>query len=142
MYDVIVIGVGTMGAAACDCLARRGVKVLGIDRFSPPHDRGSHHGDTRMFRMAYYEHSDYVPLLKRSRELWLELNCAEPLPRTVYHEVGGLYMGPADGELFAGSSSTSSFLAICAPLSSTRSIIRAMASSAITSPAHGSYNPM
>ncbi len=95
MYDVIVIGVGTMGAAACDCLARRGVKVLGIDRFSPPHDRGSHHGDTRMFRMAYYEHPDYVPLLKRSRELWLDLRC--------YSEVGGLYMGPENGELVAGS---------------------------------------
>lgn len=108
MYDVIVIGVGTMGAAACDVLARRGVKVLGIDQFSPPHDRGSHHGDTRMFRMAYYEHPDYVPLLKRSRELWLELNQwrssrGDPEPLTCYHEVGGLYMGPADGELVAGS---------------------------------------
>lgn len=100
MYDVIVIGVGTMGAAACDVLARRGVKVLGIDQFSPPHDRGSHHGDTRMFRMAYYEHPDYVPLLKRAYELWQGILCNG---KPVFHQVGGLYMGRPDGELVGQS---------------------------------------
>jgi monomeric sarcosine oxidase len=66
--DVIVVGLGTMGSAALLELARRGVRVVGIDRFSPPHDRGSGHGGSRVIRLAYFEHSDYVPLLRRAYE--------------------------------------------------------------------------
>ena len=66
--DVIVVGLGTMGSAAILELARRGVRVVGIDRFSPPHDRGSGHGGSRVIRLAYFEHSDYVPLLRRAYE--------------------------------------------------------------------------
>ena len=69
-HDVAVIGLGTMGAFACCELARRGVNVIGFDRFSPPHDRGSHSGDTRVFRIAYAEHPDYVPLALRAGDLW------------------------------------------------------------------------
>ena len=68
MADVIVVGLGTMGSAAILELARRGVRVVGIDRFSPPHDRGSGHGGSRVIRLAYFEHSDYVPLLRRAYE--------------------------------------------------------------------------
>ena len=72
-YDVVVVGVGGMGSAALYHLARRGKRVLGIERFDVPHERGSSHGLTRIIRLAYFEHSDYVPLLRRSYELWREL---------------------------------------------------------------------
>lgn len=72
-YDCIVLGVGGMGSAALFHLARRGVKVLGLERFSIPHDQGSSHGITRIIRLAYHEHPSYVPLLRRSFELWREL---------------------------------------------------------------------
>ena len=62
-YDAIVLGTGGVGSAALYHLAQRGVRVLGIDRFDPPHDRGSSHGQTRVIRQAYFEHPDYVPLL-------------------------------------------------------------------------------
>ena len=68
-YDVIVVGVGAMGSSACYHLARCGVGVLGLEQFDIPHNRGSSHGASRMIRMAYYEHPDYVPLLRRSYEL-------------------------------------------------------------------------
>lgn len=71
--DVIVIGLGAMGSAACFQLSRRGVSVIGIDRYTPPHDRGSTHGETRITRLGIGEGSEYVPLVKRSHELWREL---------------------------------------------------------------------
>jgi len=101
MFDVIVIGVGTFGAAACECLARRGVNVLGLEQFTIPHNRGSHHGKSRMFRMAYYEHPDYVPLLKRAYEGWRELEDRSGM--RLFYEVGALYLGHARSELMAGS---------------------------------------
>ena len=72
-YDAIVVGVGGMGSAALYHLARRGLHVLGIERYSVPHERGSSHGVTRIIRLAYYEHTAYVPLLRRAYELWREL---------------------------------------------------------------------
>ena len=62
-----------MGAATCFHLAKRGHRVLGIDRFSVPHNRGSHHGSTRMIRQAYFEDPAYVPLLRRAYQLWHDL---------------------------------------------------------------------
>ena len=72
-YDVIVLGVGGMGSAALYHLARRGLKVLGLERYDIPHDMGSSHGVTRIIRLAYYEDLSYVPLLHRAFELWREL---------------------------------------------------------------------
>jgi sarcosine oxidase len=72
-YDVVVVGVGGMGSAAMYHLARRGKRVLGLERFDVPHEHGSSHGLTRIIRLAYFEHSSYVPLLRRSYELWREL---------------------------------------------------------------------
>lgn len=72
-YDVIVIGLGAMGAATTLQLARRGVRVLGIDQFSPPHALGSSHGDTRITRLAIGEGAAYSPLAMRSHELWREI---------------------------------------------------------------------
>lgn len=72
-YDVIVVGVGGMGSATIYHLARRGIKVLGLERFDIPHTMGSSHGITRVIRLAYFEHPSYVPLLRRAYELWREL---------------------------------------------------------------------
>jgi len=71
--DVIVIGCGGFGSSAMYHLTRRGRKVIGIDRFAPPHNRGSSHGETRLIRKAYFEHPNYVPLLHRAWVLWEEL---------------------------------------------------------------------
>jgi sarcosine oxidase len=95
-FDVIVIGVGGMGAAACYHLARRNVRVLGIERFNIPHDRGSSHGFSRMIRMAYYEHPDYVPLLRRAWKLWEELEVESG--QKILHATGGVYIGPPGSE--------------------------------------------
>jgi len=75
-YDVIVVGVGGMGSAALWQLARRGKRVLGLERFDIPHAMGSSHGVTRIIRLPYYESPEYVPLLKRAYELWREIELA------------------------------------------------------------------
>lgn len=71
-YDVIVAGVGGMGSAACWHLAQRGQRVLGLERFDIGHSMGSSHGMTRIIRLAYFEGSQYVPMVKRAHELWSE----------------------------------------------------------------------
>ena len=99
-FDVIVLGVGGVGSAAALHLADRGLRVLGLDRFEPGHDRGSSHGQTRIIRKAYFEHPDYVPLLERAYQLWadLESRCG----RQLYFPVGVLEVGPADGIVIPG----------------------------------------
>jgi sarcosine oxidase len=71
--DVIVIGLGAMGSAACYQIAKRGANVIGIDRYSPPHNLGSTHGDTRITRLAIGEGEWFVPFALRSHEIWREL---------------------------------------------------------------------
>jgi sarcosine oxidase len=100
-YHTIIIGLGAMGSAAAYHLAKRNVKVLGLDQFSIPHDKGSSHGHTRMIRMAYYEHPHYVPLLRRAYELWHELD--KDAGERVLHVTGGLYMGPPNGPVVHGT---------------------------------------
>jgi len=99
-YDAIVIGTGGVGSAALFHLARRGARVLGLDRFPPGHDRGSSHGRTRIIRQAYFEHPDYVPLLRRAYELWAELGRRRGRP--LLHEIGLLQAGPPDSAVLAG----------------------------------------
>ena len=100
-YDVIVLGVGGMGAAACHHLARRGKRVLGIERFDIPHAMGSSHGVTRIIRQAYYEHPSYVPLLRRAYDLWrgLEASFGEQL----LHVTGSVDAGAPTDEVLKGS---------------------------------------
>src|SRR5687768_8474190 len=100
-FDVIVVGVGGMGSAACCHLAKRGVRVLGLEQFNIPHDLGSSHGFSRMIRTAYYEHADYVPLLRRAWQLWEELGREGGRP--VLHATGGVYIGPKDSEFIQRS---------------------------------------
>jgi sarcosine oxidase len=98
--DVVVLGVGGFGSACLAHLARRGVSVLGLDAFLPGHDRGSSHGDTRIIRQAYYEHPDYVPLLRRACELWRELESESG--RTLMNLCGLALAGPPDSEELSG----------------------------------------
>jgi sarcosine oxidase len=100
LFDVIVIGIGGMGSAACFELARRGLSVLGLERFSLVHDQGSSHGRTRIIRTAYYEHPDYVPLARRSFERWYELErlCGVHL----LTQCGCLSIGAPESEVITG----------------------------------------
>lgn len=100
-YDVIVVGLGGMGSAAAYHLARRGVRVLGLEKFTPAHDRGSSHGGSRIIRQSYFEDPAYVPLLLRAYELWAELQ--QSTGREVYRLTGGVFVGPPDCLTVAGS---------------------------------------
>ena len=73
IFDVIVVGVGGMGSATCYELARRGQRVLGLERFDIGHSMGSSHGDTRMLRLGYFEGQSYVPMVLRAHQLWREI---------------------------------------------------------------------
>ena len=73
-YDVIIVGAGSMGMAAGYYLTLEGKSVLLLDSFNPPHDRGAHHGDTRIIRHAYGEGTSYVPLALRAQKLWFDLS--------------------------------------------------------------------
>jgi sarcosine oxidase len=100
-YDVIVVGVGGMGSAACWHLARRGLRVLGIERFDIPHAMGSSHGISRIIRLPYYEDPSYVPLLRRAYENWRALEAATG--QKVLHISGSLDASPEDDPLFQGA---------------------------------------
>ena len=95
-YDVIVVGLGIMGAGALYQAAKRGARVLGIDRFSPPHTYGSSHGDTRITRQAIGEGEMYMPFIRRSNDIWRELETITG--RKLYVETGGLVIAPQEGE--------------------------------------------
>ena len=99
-YDVIIIGVGGMGAATAYSLARRGVSVCGIERHGVAHDLGSSHGHTRIIRKAYFEHPDYIPLLHRSYELWAELEGEAKI--SLFDQCGFLTCGLPDSESIKG----------------------------------------
>lgn len=100
-YDVIVAGVGAHGSAACWRLAQRGLRVLGLERFDIPNNRGSSHGINRIIRLAYFEHPDYVPLLRRAYELWRETERA--YGEQLLFITGGVDAGRADSMIVTGS---------------------------------------
>jgi len=100
-FDVIVVGLGAMGSAAVYHLARRGQKVLGIDRFASPHTFGSSHGQTRIIREAYFEHPTYVPIVQRAYVLWDEL--AREAGAELLLKTGGLMIGRPDSVVFSGA---------------------------------------
>ncbi|KAB1073504.1 N-methyl-L-tryptophan oxidase [Methylobacterium planeticum] len=100
-YDVIVAGVGGMGSAACWHLARRGVRVLGLERFDIPHAMGSSHGFNRIIRLAYFEDPSYVPLLRRAYENWRELESR--FGEQLLFITGSVDAGPAGSTMVEGS---------------------------------------
>lgn len=106
-YDVIVIGLGAMGSATTYQLAKSGAKVLGIDQFSPPHKSGSTHGDTRITRLAIGEGMEYVPLVKRSHEIWREIEAETGEELLV--QCGGLFTLRARSLLCSSSKERDAF---------------------------------
>ncbi len=100
IYDVIVIGVGSMGSASCYYLAKSGLKVLGLEQFTLPHEKGSHTGESRFVRMAYFEDPDYVPLLKRAYQNWDHLE--EVSGKKLFHKTGIVYFGETDSAQTSG----------------------------------------
>ena len=100
-FDVVVIGLGVMGSAALHRLAVRGVRVLGIERYEPGHDRGSSHGATRMIRLGYFEHPSYVSLLRDVYPLWRELEAK--IGRRLLHTTGIAEIGAPESELVKGT---------------------------------------
>jgi sarcosine oxidase len=98
---VAIAGLGATGSAAAFHLARRGHKVVGFDRFSPPHQLASSTGQTRIIREAYYEHPQYVPLIQRAYACWDELE--RLTGEQLFVKTGGLMVGAPDGPLVAGA---------------------------------------
>ncbi len=99
-FDAIVVGLGAMGSCALEALSRRGARVLGIDRHDPPHAFGSSHGGSRVIRLSYFEHADYVPLLREAYEGFdrLSRDGGDPLR----FENGLVVAGAPGSELTAG----------------------------------------
>ncbi len=109
-YDVIVLGVGSMGSSTCYHLASQGVKVLGIEQFDIPHELGSHAGQSRMIRKAYAEHPDYVPLLQRAYANWHSLEAETGAE--LYVKTGILHIGEKNSPYIAGVRKSSSLYSI------------------------------
>src|SRR5262252_7113236 len=100
-FDVAVIGLGATGGAALYHLARRGLRAVGIEQFTPGHDRGSSHGETRIIRLGYFEHPAYVPLVRAAIPLWRALE--RQSGAALLDVTGILEMGAPDGTLVAGT---------------------------------------
>src|SRR6202158_3651895 len=100
-FGVVVCGLGATGSAALYQLPRRGVRVLGLERFRPGHERGSSHGETRIIRLGYFEHPSYVPLVRSAYAKWREIEAAAG--RQLMHVTGIVEIGPPDGVLVSGT---------------------------------------
>jgi sarcosine oxidase len=105
-FDVIVLGVGSMGSAACWYLSKHGVSVLGLEQFEIAHDKGSHSGQSRIIRKAYFEHPDYVPLLQRAYHNWNEIE--RQSSTQIYYKTGIVYFGKPHSETIAGTKKSAS----------------------------------
>ncbi|MBT1712382.1 N-methyl-L-tryptophan oxidase [Fulvivirgaceae bacterium PWU5] len=100
-YDVLVVGLGATGSQALYQIAKAGQRVLGIDRFTPPHIYGSSHGQSRIIRQAYYESPVYVPLVQEAYGLWHDQE--RIAGRKLFTQTGGLMLGTPDSILVQGS---------------------------------------
>jgi len=100
-FDAIVVGLGAHGSAAAASLARRGQRVLGLERFGPGESLGSSGGWSRMIRIAHFEHPWLVPLAEASWDRWLDLE--RETSRALLTTTGGLYGGPAGSSIVAGA---------------------------------------
>ncbi len=99
--DVLIAGLGGIGAATAYHAARQGLEVMGLEQFHALHDRGSSHGHSRIFRIAYFESPAYVPLARRALEGWRALE--RDTGRDLLVTTGGLDLGGPDGRLVSGS---------------------------------------
>jgi sarcosine oxidase len=100
-FDVAVIGMGGMGSAAAFHLARRGYRVLGLERFGIAHDRGASHGGTRILRLAYFQDPVYVPLVQRAQRLWRVL--AQESGESLLLDTGSVDAGLPGSRIYAGA---------------------------------------
>ena len=100
-FDIIVLGLGANGSSALYHLSKTGKRVLGLDRFHPPHRLGSSHGESRIIRQAYFEHPLYVPLIRAAYPLWEELEAVAG--RTLFRKTGGLMLGREDTAVVKGA---------------------------------------
>ena len=100
-FDVIVLGLGANGSSALYHLSKTGLKVCGIDRFTPPHVFGSSHGQSRIIRQAYHESPMYVPLVKEAYKLWNELE--NEWHKQLFLKTGGLMLGTAKSSVVQGA---------------------------------------
>ncbi len=98
-----VVGLGAMGSMTALELVLRGHRVIGFDRFRPPHAFGSSTGKTRIIREAYFEHPLYVPLVQRAYERWDALERDGPGPGSLLLRTGGLMIGPPGQRLVSGA---------------------------------------
>lgn len=100
-FDVVVLGLGANGSSAIYHLSKTGCKVLGIDRFTPPHNHGSSHGQSRIIRQAYHENPMYVPLVKEAYNLWYEME--ENTGEKLLLKTGGIMLGSENSEMIRGA---------------------------------------
>jgi N-methyl-L-tryptophan oxidase len=103
-YDLIIVGSGSVGAAAGCYATHSGLKVLMIDAAHPPHQQGSHHGNTRLMRHAYGEGEKYVPLVLRAQKLWDALEHISG--EKIFHRTGVINLGPESSEFIANVESS------------------------------------
>src|SRR3954454_12149268 len=100
-YDVAIIGAGAAGSSAAYHLSKTGKKILLLDRFNPPHNFGSSHGQSRIIREAYFESPVYVPLVKQAYKLWYQLE--KESNKKLLLKTGGLMLGTADSKVVQGA---------------------------------------
>jgi len=100
-FDIIVIGLGAHGSSALYHLAKTGQQVLGIDRYTPPHEHGSSHGQSRIIRQAYHENPVYVPFVTAAYALWEEIE--RETGEKLLIETGGLLLGAEDSTVVTGA---------------------------------------
>jgi len=100
-FDVAVIGLGVMGSSTLEQLARRGCRTIGLERYTPGHERGSSHGETRVIRLGYFEHPSYVPLLRAAYAGWRDLEARAATPLLTI--TGIVEIGMPHCELIAGT---------------------------------------
>jgi sarcosine oxidase len=70
---VAVVGAGVMGCATAWALHERGADVTVHEQFELDHSRGSSHGQTRIFRLAYPE-AHWIRLAQEAYVGWQELD--------------------------------------------------------------------
>jgi sarcosine oxidase len=115
----VVVGAGAMGGAAMAALARLGVSAIGVERVAPGHREGSSWGESRMIRLSNFENPNYAPLIRRSVELWEDL---ERGGETIFLKVGVLECGPPDGALTAGARAAAAAGGFARPEMSSRQV--------------------
>ena len=100
-YNVAIIGAGAMGSAAAYHLSKTGKKILILDRFNPPHNLGSSHGQSRIIREAYFESPVYVPLVQQAYKLWYQLE--KESNKKLLLKTGGLMLGMPNSKVVQGA---------------------------------------